>query len=98
MDDAVESSTTSAAAVDGAGVFISVVNAPSSPINIPTERGQHSPTDDEFDAFSSRFESVGRVDDGLVVDSDPFDPFSNAGSAKGSSGAVTSSCSSLISS
>ncbi len=39
--------------------------------------------DAEFDAFSSRFESVGK-EDTLMVESDPFDPFSAGGSARGS--------------
>ena len=71
------------AAVESSPVHISIVNSTSSPISIPERK--KSPTDDEFDAFSSRFESVGR-DDCLVVESDPFDPFSAGGSAKGSSG------------
>lgn len=41
--------------------------------------------DDAFDAFSSRFDKVGR-EDFLVVDNDPFDPFSAGGSTKGNSG------------
>lgn len=64
----------------------SPVYVQSDPIAIPDRSGvagqQH---DEEFDAFSSRFESVGR-EDTLMVESDPFDPFSAGGSAKGSSG------------
>lgn len=62
----------------------SPVYVQSEPIAIP---GHSAPErqDDDFDAFSSRFESVGR-EDTLMVDNDPFDPFSAGGSAKGSSG------------
>jgi hypothetical protein len=55
----------------------------SNPIAIPSRGDNDQP--EEFDAFSSRFESVGR-EDMLMVESDPFDPFSAGGSAKGSSG------------
>jgi hypothetical protein len=48
------------AAVESSPVHISIVNSTSSPISIPERK--KSPTDDEFDAFSSRFESVGRDD------------------------------------
>lgn len=57
----------------------------SDPIAIPCREGQLMEQSEDFDAFSSRFESVGR-EDTLMVESDPFDPFSGAGSAKGSSG------------
>lgn len=40
---------------------------------------------DVFDAFSSRFDKVGR-EDCLMVESDPFDPFSAGGSTKANSG------------
>ena len=56
----------------------------SNPIAIPSSRGDNDQPE-EFDAFSSRFESVGR-EDMLMVENDPFDPFSAGGSAKGSSG------------
>jgi hypothetical protein len=55
----------------------------SDPIAIPNRGDIDQP--EEFDAFSSRFESVGR-EDMLMVENDPFDPFSAGGSAKGSSG------------
>ena len=55
----------------------------SNPIAIP-ERSDAGHEQD-FDAFSSRFESVGK-EDSLMVEADPFDPFSAGGSAKGSSG------------
>jgi len=54
----------------------------SNPIAIP-ERADAAHEQD-FDAFSSRFESVGK-EDSLMVEADPFDPFSAGGSAKGSS-------------
>lgn len=57
----------------------------SEPIAIPSREGQSMEQSEDFDAFSSRFESVGR-EDTLMVESDPFDPFSAGGSAKGSSG------------
>ena len=57
----------------------------SEPIAIPSREGGGVEHSEEFDAFSSRFESVGR-EDTLMVESDPFDPFSAGGSAKGSSG------------
>jgi hypothetical protein len=55
----------------------------SEPIAIPSRGDNDQP--EEFDAFSSRFESVGR-EEMLMVENDPFDPFSAGGSAKGSSG------------
>ena len=60
------------------------VQLQSNPIPIP-ERGGGAGMggDAEFDAFSSRFESVGK-EDTLMVESDPFDPFSAGGSARGS--------------
>lgn len=62
----------------------------SEPIAIPSREGGVVEPGEEFDAFSSRFESVGR-EDTLMVESDPFDPFSAGGSAKGSSGELKSS-------
>nr|CAG4636767.1 EOG090X00TB [Ceriodaphnia reticulata] len=56
----------------------------SEPIAIPTREAGGLEHNEEFDAFSSRFESVGK-EDTLMVESDPFDPFSAGGSAKGSS-------------
>ena len=55
----------------------------SSPISIPAR--VNVAKEEDFDAFSSRFESAGK-EDSLVVEADPFDPFSGAASAKGSSG------------
>jgi len=57
----------------------------SNPIAIP-ERADVA-HDQDFDAFSSRFESVGK-EDSLMVEADPFDPFSAGGSAKGTSGNI----------
>nr|CAG4642294.1 EOG090X00TB [Evadne anonyx] len=54
----------------------------SNPIAIP-ERADTG-REPDFDAFSSRFESVGK-EDSLMVEADPFDPFSAGGSAKGTS-------------
>jgi hypothetical protein len=56
----------------------------SNPIPIPERGGGPGMGGDaEFDAFSSRFESVGK-EDTLMVETDPFDPFSAGGSARGS--------------
>ena len=55
----------------------------SDPIAIPDRSGEQGDGhEEEFDAFSSRFESVGR-EDTLMVETDPFDPFSGGTSAKG---------------
>ena len=64
----------------------------SNPISIPDRSGAAGGDhDEEFDAFSSRFESVGR-EETLMVENDPFDPFSAGGSAKGSSGKIFFFC------
>lgn len=55
----------------------------SNPIAIPERVDKVHEQD--FDAFSSRFESAGK-EDSLMVEADPFDPFSAGGSAKGTSG------------
>ena len=58
----------------------------SEPIAIPARDGAVVfGQNEDFDAFSSRFESVGK-EDTLMVENDPFDPFSAGGSTKGNSG------------
>ena len=69
----------------GAGQFVDFAPAPAAAPQPLDSMARVEDHDEDFDAFSSRFESVGR-DDCLIVDSDPFDPFSATGSAKGSSG------------